>query len=92
MMKKIPRRDKMKIYGDLLAAINDEAKTQKIVLTRVQVRINVPYDRLKLYISELTELKLIRDDMSLEITDKGKKYLKEYKKILDFMKFMGLTY
>jgi predicted transcriptional regulator len=92
MMKKIPRRDKMKIYGDLLAAISDEAKTQKIILTRVQVRINVPYNRLKLYISELTELELICDDTSLEITDKGRKYLKEYKKILDFMENIGLTY
>ncbi len=91
-MKKIPRRDKMKIYGDLLAAISEEAKNQKIVLTRVQVRINVPYDRLKAYISELTELQLIRSDASLEITDKGRKYLKEYKRIIDFMKYMGLTY
>jgi len=91
-MKKIPRRDKMKIYGDLLAAISEEAKSQKIVLTRVQVRINVPYDRLKAYISELTELQLIRSDASLEITDKGRKYLKEYKRIIDFMKYMGLTY
>ena len=91
-MKKIPRRDKMKIYGDLLAAISEEAKTQQIVLTRVQVRINVPYNRLKVYISELTELELICDDASLEITDKGRKYLKEYKKILDFMEYIGLTY
>ena len=82
----------MKIYGDLLAAISEEAKNQKIVLTRVQVRINVPYDRLKAYISELTELQLIRSDASLEITDKGRKYLKEYKRIIDFMKYMGLTY
>ena len=91
-MKKIPRRDKMKIYGDLLAAISEEAKSQKIILTRVQVRINVPYDRLKGYISELKELQLIRNDASLEITDKGRKYLKEYKRIIDFMKYMGLTY
>jgi predicted transcriptional regulator len=41
------RREKLKIYGDLLEALNNEAKTEKVVLTRVQAKINVPFDRLK---------------------------------------------
>ncbi len=91
-MKKIPRRDKLKIYGDLLAVLQDEANTEKIVLTRVQVRINVPFDRLKNYISELNGLGLIQDETTLKLTEKGKQYLKEYEKVLDFMKRMGLAY
>jgi predicted transcriptional regulator len=91
-MKRISRRDRLKIYGDLLAVLNDEAKTEKIVLTRVQVRINVPFDRLKNYISELSSLGLIQDESSLRLTEKGKQYLREYEKVLDFMKRMGLTY
>jgi predicted transcriptional regulator len=91
-MKKISRRDKLKIYGDLLAVLNDEAKTEKIVLTHVQVRINVPFDRLKNYIFELCSLELIQDESSLRLTEKGKQYLREYEKVLDFMKRMGLTY
>jgi predicted transcriptional regulator len=89
---KISRRDKLKIYGDLLAVLNDESKTDRIVLTRVQVRINVPFDRLKKYISELKDLGLINDETSLELSEKGKQYLREYEKILDFMKRMGLAY
>lgn len=89
---KISRRDKLKIYGDLLTVLNDESKNDRIVLTRVQVRINVPFDRLKKYISELKDLGLINDETSLELSEKGKQYLREYEKILDFMKRMGLTY
>jgi len=91
-MTKVARRDKLRIYGDLLTALKDEANAEKIVLTKVQVRINVPFDRLKNYISELCELNLIEDEKSLKLTQKGKQYLKEYEEVLDFMKRMGLAY
>lgn len=91
-MKKISRRDKLKIYGDLLSVLNDEARTEKIVLTHVQRQINVPFDRLKNYIFELNELGLIQDETSLKLTEKGKQYLKEYERVLEFMKRMGITY
>lgn len=91
-MKKISRRDKLKIYGDLLTVLRDEAKNEDIVLTHVQIRINVPFDRLKNYISEIKELGLIQDETSLELTEKGKQYLREYESVLEFMKRMGITY
>ncbi len=90
-MKRIARRDKLKIYGDLLSILYAESK-EKIVLTRIQVRMKVPFDRLKTYISELIYLGLIQDEDSLKLTEKGKQYLVEYEKVLDFMKRMGLTY
>ena len=52
----------------------------------------MPFDRLKNYVSELSELGLIQDETSLKITEKGKQYVREYEKILEFMKRMGLTY
>ena len=52
----------------------------------------MPFDRLKNYITELKNLGLIEDETSLKLTEKGKQYLQEYEKILDFMKRMGLTY
>lgn len=91
-MKSLPRRDKMKIYGDLLSILSSETKAEKVVLTRVQLKINVPFDRLKTYIVELKELGLIKDETSLKLTDKGKQYLREYEAVLDFMNRMGLTY
>jgi predicted transcriptional regulator len=92
-MKKIPRRDKLKIYGDLLSALKSDGKEgERVVLTHIQVRINVPYDRLKNYITELKELDFIEDEKTLKLTEKGKQYLQEYRKILDFMNRMGLAY
>ena len=89
---KIPRRDKLKIYGDLLSELNDESKNERIVLTRVQVRINAPFDRLKKYITDLSDLGLIEDETSLKLTDKGRQFLREYEMVLDFMNRMGLAY
>jgi predicted transcriptional regulator len=91
-MKKISRRDKLKIFGDLLSVLNDEVYSERIVLTHVQVRINVPFDRLKNYIFELNQLGLIQDEISLRLTEKGKQYLREYEKVLEFMKRMGISY
>jgi predicted transcriptional regulator len=91
-MKKIARRDRLKIYGDLLSILYAENKEEKIVLTRIQVQMKVPFDRLKTYISELNHLDLIQDETSLKLTEKGKQYLVEYEKVLDFMKRMGITY
>jgi predicted transcriptional regulator len=91
-MKRIQRRDKLKIYGDLLSTLRSESNPEKIVLTQVQVKIKVPFDRLKTYITELVELGLIEDEISLKLTEKGIQYLREYENVLDFMKRMGISY
>jgi predicted transcriptional regulator len=91
-MKKMPRRDKLKIYGDLLSALKKEHHVEKVVLTHIQLQINAPFDRLKNYITELKNLDLIEDETSLKLTKKGELYLQEYERVLDFMKRMGLTY
>lgn len=90
-MKKL-RRDRLKIYGDLLAIIRDESSREKFVLSRVQVRLKVPFDRMKKYMAELSDLGLIEEDDSIRLTEKGRKYLKEYEKVLDFMEDMGIGY
>jgi predicted transcriptional regulator len=90
-MKRIAHRDKLKIYNDLLSILDDEAN-QKVVLTHIQLRLNVPFDRLKNYISELTELGLIDDENLLNLTEKGRQYLLEYRDVIEFMKRMGIAY
>jgi len=91
-MRKISRRDRLKIYGDLLAILNVESKDQRIVISRIQLKMNVPLDRLRSYILELEKLGLIVDERTLTLTEKGKEYLREYKKVLEFIKRMGLVY
>ena len=92
MMKSFPRRDRMRIYWDILLCIRDESKRGKIVLSRIQQKANVPFDRLKIYLSELCEIGLIADEKAYELTEKGRQYIAEYEKVLDFIKRMGLTY
>ena len=91
-MRRIKRRDRMKIYGDILSILYHETKKEKVVLTHVQLKTNVPYDRLKKYIDELQELGLIQDEPSLQLTEKGRQYLREYQTVIDFMERMGLMY
>jgi predicted transcriptional regulator len=94
-MKRFVRRDRMKIYGDILSVIaskESEKDEQEIPLTHIQLMTNVPFDRLKIYLSELKQLGLIQAGSSPKITKKGEQFLFEYEKVLDFMKRMGLGY
>lgn len=88
---KSARRDKIIIYGDLLLVLHDEAKNDRVVITRVQTKMNVSFDRLKKYIGKLRDLGLIEDDPSFKLTERGKQYLKEYEQVLEFVKHMGLA-
>ena len=85
----------MRIYSDILSVIageGSEKDEQEIPLTHIQLMTNVPFDRLKTYLSELEQLGLIHAGSSLKITEKGEQFLIEYEKVLDFMKRMGLGY
>ena len=91
-MRKGYRRDRFRIYGDLLSALFYQSNSaENIVLTQIQVKANVPFDRLKTYITEMKDLDLIRDETSLKLTEKGIEFLRVYEKFLDFMKRMGLA-
>ena len=91
-MKTRLRRDRLKIYGDLLSVLYYNSSAEKIVLTQIQAKINVPFDRLKKYIKEIADLGLIEDEESLKLTEKGKQYLLEYEQVLNFMTRWGVTY
>ena len=91
-MNKKVRRTKMKIYGDLLLILRAEkTSTGKIILTHIQAKMGVPFDRLKSYVSDLENLNLIEDQISYNLTQKGKEYVDEYRRILDFMERMGIA-
>lgn len=90
-MKRL-RRDRLKVYMDILSTIRTESRKERMIITHVQQKSNVPFDRLKTYISELLELGLIQDEAMLKLTEKGIRYVTEYEKVLDFMKRMGLSY
>jgi predicted transcriptional regulator len=89
---KVLKRGKLQIYGDLLLIIREETTKEKIVISRIQLKTNMPFIRMKKNISRLKELGLIEDETSLKITEKGDQYIEEYEAILSFMRRMGLSY
>jgi len=89
-LKRIKRRDKMKIYGDLLLILQDESINKK--MTRISSKSNIPFTRLKEHIADLAELGLIEDETSLKLTEKGTEYLSQYETFLAFMKSIGMSY
>jgi predicted transcriptional regulator len=91
-MKKIQRRDKMKIYGDLLLVLQAESSKEKMTITKIMSKSNIPFTRLKKYIADLKDLGLIEDETSLKLTEKGKRYLHQYETVLAFMESMGMSY
>lgn len=82
----------MKIYGDLLRVLLDESSKEKITISKIMTKSNLPFTRLKKYVADLVELGLIEDETTLKPTDKGKQYLNQYETILAFMESMGLGY
>ena len=85
------RRDRLRIYMDILMIIRGETRKGELVITRVQQKSNVPFDRFKTYLSELRQLGLIQDESLPILTERGLQYLTEYQKVLEFMKWMGLS-
>lgn len=89
---RIQRRDRMKIYGDLLRVLLEESSKEKITISKIMTKSNLPFTRLKKYVADLVELGLVEDETSLKPTEKGKQYLDRYETVLAFMESMGLGY
>ena len=85
------RRSKLEIYYDILNAITRESQDGQIRPTRIQFLTQTSYDKLMTYFGEL-EKKQMLVKSTLVITEKGKKFLKEYDKIDDFVRAIGLDF
>ncbi|PMP60101.1 MAG: hypothetical protein C0171_04320 [Caldisphaera sp.] len=86
-------RSRVKIYLDILETIEKEDKAR---LTRIMYNANIPYDRLLKYIDELKQKEIINeindgDNRYYILTNKGKEFVKELKKIDSFLRGFGLS-
>ena len=88
----------MELYHDILKGILDELVDNesgngngKVKPTRVQLRSNLAYDKLAKYLSELENNKLIIKD-PLQITPKGRDFLRDFDRIASFLIEMGIRY
>ena len=87
------RRTKIEIIHDILKSIQE--KGGKIKPTHLLYKSNLSHTKMKEYISELKKKEMILEELDddnryVKITDKGLKYISEYKKIMEFSDSFGL--
>ena len=76
------RRGRLEIYHDILFAIKEDSQNnEKISPTRVQFKSNLSYGKLKEFVSDMTEKKLLHDEITMKISDSGMKFYDEYAEI-----------
>jgi len=90
---KMEKRTKFQIYFDVLTLLSREMKSGDLhVPTRVAHEANLPYDRFQRCLDHLCELGMLSNDPGkLVVTGKGLEYVREYEKINDFLRHMGLV-
>jgi len=87
------RREKLEIVRDILSAIYE--KKGRIKPTHLLYKSNLAHNKLKIYLGDLIQKELVKEEnqdrskMYL-ITEKGIKFLNEYKRVQEFMESFGL--
>ena len=89
---KAEKRNKLQIYYDVLLALHDELRVDVSCLTRVAHRANVPYDRFRKCLDELTRLGLLSggEGTKIFVTENGFEYIRELERMNDFLRRIGL--
>ena len=82
------KRNKIEIIYDVLKSIRD--KHNKIILTHILSKANLSYNKLKEYLDDLIEQKLIEEyeykkQKYFKLTERGENY---YEKLREMKKFM----
>ena len=88
------RRDRLQVIHDILRVIKE--KSGKIKPTHILYKSNLSHQMMEEYLNELIEKDFIIEQKEKKgkvysITKKGKKYLEEYKLIINFSESFGLT-
>ena len=91
MNQSAPRRDKMMIITDILAAM----QSKDLKFTHLLYKSNLSHTRLKDYLEELLGRNLVvefdtKEGKRYHLTDEGAKFLSEYRRVNEFVKSFGL--
>ena len=86
------RRSKIEIINDILTAIQE--KGGRIKPTHLLYKSNLSHEKMKQYIEDLINKKMVEEELVdgkyYIITNKGRKYIDEFKKIKEFSESFGL--
>jgi predicted transcriptional regulator len=84
-------RSRCRLYADILRVIK---QSDNVKITHLLHTVNVPYDRLVSYMSDMEEQGLIEKSgdgsTSYVIAPKGLKYLEEFRKVDEFSRLFGV--
>ena len=95
MSRKRAYRSKVRILADMMRAIQSEGE-DGAGPTKILYAANLSHDRLTQYLDELLEKELIQtleideSNRSYCLTEKGREFLNEYKKIERFSQAFGI--
>jgi len=87
---KLRRRERTKIFYDILCSIIEQESETWAKITRVQNDVNLPSDRLRAHLREMNTLGLVDYGESLASTKKGRTYVAEFKKVTEILQQFGL--
>ena len=87
------KRDRLQVIRDILKVIQE--RNGRIKPTHIMYKANLSHQMLEEYLAELIEKELIRESRlkkgrTYSLTDKGFKYLQQYKMIAEFTDSFGL--
>ena len=88
--KKVRRRERARIFYDILRSMIEQETTDVAKITRVQNTVNLPSDRLRLHLKEMDSLGLVEYGDGLASTEKGRAFVSEYKKVVSVLQQFGL--
>lgn len=89
--KGVRKRERARIFYDILnSIIRQEARDGAARITHVQTEVNLPSDRLRIRVREMSELGLIDYGKTLSSTKKGRQFVSEYRAIIATLEQFGL--
>lgn len=78
------------IYAEILRNIRSALRNgEKPTITRIQLKVNVPFVRFKEYWEDLKARGLINAESEISLTNEGERYLEEYHKVREFLEEFG---
>ena len=78
------------IYAEILGIIRSALRNEeKPTITRIQLKVNVPFVRFKEYWDDLKVRGLINAESEISLTKEGERYLEEYRKVREFLEEFG---
>ena len=86
------KRSKLRIYYDILKALNSDSCNEHFSLTRISRMVNLPYDRFIKCLDKLIHSGLVSSvRKKFVLTEKGFEYIKEFERMSAFLASVGLS-